>query len=177
LLSKSERYHYDADAIRENHTSDEDANGFRGGSYVGGQPEPRTTTGNKRVKVPGNYDRGAGAHGTIHRGGRTSAEYQEAKLKPGRNRHSVWTIATEAFPEAHFATFPQEFAELCIRAGCPRGSLVLDPFGGSGTTGLVADKLGRDAVLIELNPGYAAMAERRIVNDTPLFPDIVKMEA
>ncbi len=172
LLTKSERYHYDADAIREFRTSHEDANGFRGGSYVAGEPGPRRNSGNKRVKVPGNYDRGAGAHGTIHRAGRTSAEYQEAELKPGRNRHSVWTIATEAFPEAHFATFPQDLAEICVRAGCPAGGTVLDPFGGSGTTGLVADKLGRDAVLIELNPKYAAMAKRRISADAPMFADV-----
>jgi DNA modification methylase len=172
LLSKSERYAYDADAIREGRTSDEDADGFRGGSYVGGQPGKRAIAGNKRVKVPGGWDRGEGAHGTIHRDGRTSAEYQEAPIRPGRNKRSVWTIATQAFSEAHFATFPEELAETCIKAGCPVGGTVLDPFGGAGTTGLVADKLGRNAVLIELNPEYAAMAERRIRGDCPMFSEV-----
>lgn len=172
LLSKSERYVYDADAIREGRTSDEDADGFRGGSYVGGQPGKRVIAGNKRVKVPGGWDRGEGAHGTVHRSGRTSAEYQEALVRPGRNKRSVWTIATQAFSEAHFATFPEELAETCIKAGCPRGGTVLDPFGGAGTTGLMADKLGRNAVLIELNPEYAAMAERRIRGDCPMFSEV-----
>lgn len=74
----------------------------------------------------------------------------------------VWEITTRSFSEAHFATFPPELAERCIKAGCRPGGRVLDPFGGAGTTGLVADYLDRDATLIELNPEYAAMARRRI---------------
>lgn len=86
-----------------------------------------------------------------------------------RNKRSVWTVTTRPFSEAHFATFPPALIEPCILAGCPKGGVVLDPFGGAGTTGLVADRLGRDAILIELNPEYAAMAERRIKGDNPLF--------
>jgi DNA modification methylase len=86
-----------------------------------------------------------------------------------RNKRSVWTVATQPFSEAHFATFPPALIEPCILAGCPKGGTVLDPFGGAGTTGLVADRLQRDAILIELNPEYAAMAQRRIANDAPLF--------
>jgi DNA modification methylase len=82
-----------------------------------------------------------------------------------RNARSVWTIATAPFAEAHFATFPPELPAKCIKAGCPPGGTVLDPFGGAGTTALVADRLQRNAVLIELNPEYAAMAEKRIAND------------
>jgi DNA modification methylase len=67
--------------------------------------------------------------------------------------------------QSHFATFPPALIEPCIKAGCPQGGTVLDPFGGAGTTGLVADRLGRNAVLIELNPEYAAMARRRIEGD------------
>ena len=89
-----------------------------------------------------------------------------------RNARDVWTIATAPFAEAHFATFPPELAERCIKAGCPKGGTVLDPFGGSGTTGLVADRLQRNAVLIELNPQYAAMAKRRLTNDAPLFAEV-----
>lgn len=74
----------------------------------------------------------------------------------------VWEIATAAFSEAHFATFPPELAERCILAGCPQGGLVLDPFGGAGTVGLVAAALKRRAILIELNPDYAAIASRRL---------------
>lgn len=75
---------------------------------------------------------------------------------------AVWNIATQPFSDAHFATFPPELAERCILAGCPKGGLVLDPFGGAGTTALVALRHGRRAALIELNPDYAHMARRRI---------------
>jgi DNA modification methylase len=75
---------------------------------------------------------------------------------------AVWRLPTAAFAGAHFATFPPELVERCIAAGCPPGGLVLDPFGGAGTTGLVAEAMGRRAVLIELNPEYAEIARRRL---------------
>ncbi|RIV79554.1 DNA-methyltransferase [Pelagerythrobacter aerophilus] len=84
----------------------------------------------------------------------------------------VWEIATAAFSEAHFATFPPALVAPCIMAGCPKGGLVLDPFGGAGTTGLVADRLGRDAVLIELNPEYAEIARKRIEGDAGMFAEV-----
>ena len=90
-----------------------------------------------------------------------------------RNKRTVWTVATQGFSDAHFATFPPALIEPCILAGSARGDTVLDPFGGAGTTGLVADRLGRHAVLIELNPEYATMAERRIRSDAPLLVDCV----
>jgi DNA modification methylase len=86
-----------------------------------------------------------------------------------RNRRSVWTVATQPYSGAHFATFPPALIEPCILAGCPKDGTVLDPFGGAGTTGLVADRLQRNAVMIELNPEYATMAERRIADDAPLL--------
>lgn len=89
-----------------------------------------------------------------------------------RNRRSVWTIATKPYSEAHFATMAPELAELCIKAGCPEGGTVLDPFGGAGTTGLVADRLRRNAILCELNPAYIEIARRRIAADAPLFADV-----
>jgi DNA modification methylase len=89
-----------------------------------------------------------------------------------RNARSVWNIATQPFSEAHFATFPPELAERCIKAGCPEGGTVLDPFGGAGTTGLVADRLQRNAILIELNPAYADIARNRIKKDAGLFGEI-----
>lgn len=128
--------------------ANENANGFRGGSYVGGQPGPRTATGN----VPGTGDRNL-------------RNYEPAPVE-------VWQMATQPFSEAHFATFPPELAERCIKAGCPEGGTVLDPFGGAGTTGLVADRLRRNAILIELNPQYAAMARRRIERDAGMFAQI-----
>lgn len=88
-------------------------------------------------------------------GGRLLRNYEPAPL-------TVWPMATQAFKDAHFATFPAELAERCILAGCPKGGLVLDPFGGSGTTALVALRHGRKSALVELNPDYAAMARKRI---------------
>jgi len=79
-----------------------------------------------------------------------------------RNRRSVWTINTSRFPEAHFATFPERLPELCILAGSKPGDLVLDPFVGSGTTLLVAQRLGRRAVGTEINLEYIEIAKRRL---------------
>ena len=166
LLSKSERYHYDADAIREGRTGDEDANGFRGGAYTGGKignsvVGKRTAVGNKRVRgLPPRHAQ----YET-----RDQSGLDDVPRGAKRNARNVWTIATRPFPEAHFATFPPELAERCILAGCPAGGTVLDPFGGAGTTGLVAGRLQRDAVLIELNPDYAAMAERRIAREAGML--------
>ena len=78
-----------------------------------------------------------------------------------RNKRSVWTIATQPYSEAHFATFPEEIPKLCILAGSKPGDTVLDPFAGSGTVGKVALELGRKAILIELNPAYVELAEDR----------------
>jgi len=102
------------------------------------------------------------------KGGKAEAVYGAKvsgdKWEPSghHNLRSVWTITTRPFKEAHFATFPPEIPELCIKAGCPIGGVVLDPFFGAGTTGLVAKQLGRDFIGIELNQNYCEMAERRI---------------
>jgi len=90
----------------------------------------------------------------------------------GRNLRNVWTVATAPFSEAHFATFPPALVEPCIKAGCPEGGTVLDPFGGAGTVGLVADRLGRNAILIELNESYARMAKQRIETDAGMFSQV-----
>lgn len=162
LLSKSPQYFYDADAIAEGRAGDEDANGFRGGCYVGGEVDngtlgKRAAAGNKRVRgVPPRH-----------------AQYPDSSDQSGlddvgrggkRNKRSVWTVATQPFKEAHFATFPSALIEPCILAGCPVGGTVLDIFGGSGTTGMVAQSLGRRAILIDLNDDYEPMAERRVRN-------------
>lgn len=89
-----------------------------------------------------------------------------------RNARSVWTIATQPFAEAHFATMAPELAKTCIMAGCPLGGTVLDPFGGAGTTALVADRLGRNSILIELNPAYAEIARERIAADAGMFGEV-----
>ena len=99
--------------------------------------------------------------------------YREFLISEKRNKRSVWTVPTKPYAGAHFATFPPDLIEPCILAGCPVGGTVLDPFGGAGTTGLVADRLHRSAVLIELNPIYAEMARSRIHNDSPLFSGVL----
>lgn len=133
LLSKSERYYFDADAIKEPAV------------YGGTQPSAKR----------GEFN------------GKTSAIAGREAFRavvPTRNRRSVWTVATQPFRGAHFATFPPTLIEPCVLAGCPVGGVVLDPFGGAGTTGVVAKQQGRSAVLIELNPEYARMASKRIRN-------------
>ena len=79
-----------------------------------------------------------------------------------RNRRSVWTVTTKPFKDAHFATFPPDLIEPCILAGSRPGDVVLDPFGGAGTTALVAQRHGRRSVYIELNPDYVAIARARL---------------
>jgi DNA modification methylase len=107
----------------------------------------------------------------ISKGGRGQDEPWEG-VGGKRNARSVWMLGPENYPDAHFATMPPTLAERCIRAGCPAGGTVLDPFGGAGTTALVADRLGRNAILIELNPEYVEMAERRIRADAGIFSDV-----
>ena len=89
-----------------------------------------------------------------------------------KNKRSVWTVNTKPYKEAHFAVFPTDLIEPCIKAGCPKDGHVLDPFGGSGTTGLVADRLNRNATIIELNKDYVEIAEDRLMGETPLFTKV-----
>jgi DNA modification methylase len=183
--------YFDAEIVRQGRTSDEDAMTYRGGSYVGGEPRRRAVTGNKRIKMPDGWDTGAGGHGSHHRNGREAGKTidkqrghsrrhagfndrwdlmeKEEQCSNGRYLRNyepapltVWEMATQAFSDAHFATFPPQLAERCILAGCPKGGVVLDPFGGAGTTALVALRHGRQAELIELNPDYVEIARRRI---------------
>jgi DNA modification methylase len=151
LLTKSERYYYDADAIKEplgEASASRYEYGFGGAKSVALHIANDEGIGN-RTRVVGMRD-----------------------ATDGRNKRSVWSITTVGYSEAHFATFPPKLIEPCILAGSAKGQTVLDPFGGAGTTGLVADRLGRDALLIELNPKYAEMARRRIHSDNPLFGDV-----
>ena len=133
LLTKSARYYYDHVAVKE------PALNTPGGRL----------TGSRRKKM---------AEGSAQSG--TSVD------TPGtvesRNARSVWTITPRPYKGAHFATMPVELAERCIMAGSREGDLVLDPFGGAGTTGLAAHGLGRSSVLVELNPEYATLAKERV---------------
>jgi len=141
LLSKSERYYYDADAIKE--------------TAVNGDPNP--PRGSEAV-----------VNNPLNQGLR-KRDTPVIPLLEKRNKRSVWTVTTKPFHEAHFATFPPDLIDPCILAGCPDGGIVLDPFSGSGTTGIAALRRGRRYVGCELNPDYAAMSDKRIIEDAPLF--------
>lgn len=134
LLTKTDRYFYDAEAVKEAATQPDRVRHDRFG-------------GNKYGEGVKHSD------GSVFTGSAT------------RNMRNVWTVATKPFKGAHFATFPPDLVEPCIKAGSPSGGIVLDPFGGAGTTGLVANRLGRDAILCELNPEYAELSERRIKSE------------
>jgi DNA modification methylase len=89
-----------------------------------------------------------------------------------RNKRSVWTVTTKGYKEAHFAVYPTELIEPCVKAGSAVGDTVLDPFSGSGTTGEVALKLGRNYVGCELNPDYAKLSEKRITEALGMFAEV-----
>lgn len=103
-----------------------------------------------------------------HQAGRASVK--ERKEDGTRNRRSVWSVSTRPYKGAHFAAYPTELIRPCIRAGCPVGGTVLDPFGGSGTTGQVALEEGRHAILCELHPEYVQLIERRTAIPLSLPP-------
>ena len=84
------------------------------------------------------------------------------KIIDKRNMRTTWTINTKPFKGAHFAVYPEELCETPIKAGCPEGGVVLDPFAGAGTTGLVAKKQGKNSILIELNPDYCEIIKKRL---------------
>jgi DNA modification methylase len=169
MLTKSARYYYDGAAIAEPASENS-----HGGSTpnAGAKAAARKDGGALGLTVT-QRDKQRG-HGRRHAGfnDRWDAMERAEQCSGTRNKRSVWSVGTQPFPDAHFATFPPSLIEPCIKAGCPAGGTVLDPFGGAGTTGLVADRFGRNAILIELNHDYAAMAERRIKADAGLFADV-----
>lgn len=151
LFAKSQKYYYDAPAIAEPVT---------GGSHARGNGV------NPRSRWPSGWDCGDGDHKAL--AGRYKAKQNESfsaavsGLVTERNKRTVWTVPTQPYPEAHFATFPEALIEPCIKAGCPPGGVVLDPFGGSGTTAIVARRMGCDAVLIEISPAYCELVAKRL---------------
>ena len=150
LLSKSERYYFDQEAIAEPAIYGDNGSAFDG-EY---DTATRRGIGKKRRKTVarGNFN------GKTH--AFTGREAFRA-IKDTRNKRDVWTVATEPYSGAHFATFPTTLIRPCILAGCPRGGVVLDPFAGSGTTGEVCEEEGRNSILIELNPAYVTLAHHR----------------
>ena len=149
LLTKSARYFYDAESVRER-------------AIYGEQHANKTTSWGTDRKHPNKEN--------VKKYQFTGDNKTTSKMPDGshgRNIRSVWTINPQQYREAHFATFPTTLVEPCVKAGSKKGDTVLDPFAGSGTTGLVAGRLGREFVGIELNPDYIRLANERI--EGPLF--------
>jgi DNA modification methylase len=138
LLSKSDRYFYDADAVRE--------------------PHAKQSINRMKYKFEPNQ---VGKYADGHKQRFLPEQFCHSN---GRNKRSVWTVTTKPYAEAHFATYPPDLIEPCILAGSKPGDIVLDPFNGSGTTGAVAVKHGRQYVGIELNPDYIELAQKRIAD-------------
>ena len=211
LLSKSERYFYDADAIAEPASlamqqqieqgydglgiKDYEAAGVQNPSIVkqriiaNARRKNEQTGDRRKVGFNDRWDAKEAEYAGKHAqqdpqaaGRRILKNVAAARAAGGdhdspfgvtRNARSVWTIPTQPYPDAHFATFPEALPERCIKAGSRLGDTVLDPFCGSGTTGQVAIQLGRSFIGIELNPQYAELARKRIGNAAPLFAEAV----
>lgn len=145
LFAKNSKYFYDADSIREPHVTFSEKSKMKGGrnhlGKEGGTPEQGKNSGNSN----------------LHRG-----RWDQAFHPKGRNKRTVWEVPLSKFREAHFAVFPEKLIEPCILAGSSEGSVVLDPFFGSGTTGLVSLMKGRKFIGIELNKHYCEIAIKRI---------------
>jgi len=160
LMSKSSKYYYDADSIKtkskdpvddlrrfekqnwdNKNTPDNLRNGIR----------PRSKFGNREGQLNG-----------LHSG-------NDYFVLEKANKRSVWTVNTKPYREAHFATFPEDLIVDCIKADCPEGGIVLDPFMGSGTTAVVSKKLGRSYIGFEINESYIKIANKRLHNEIGLF--------
>lgn len=177
LLAKSERYYFDFDAWKEPVTGGAHArrpsNGVGFGHGYDKNPKPRA------IGTPSGWATGVTGRAHDERVGRYSANRKLAEANSGtknntsfdeamatmpdeRNRRSVWTVPTEAYKGAHFATFPRALIEPCILAGAPVGGVVLDIFMGSGTTAQVAEKLGRQWIGIDIDIRNKAMQDERL---------------
>jgi DNA modification methylase len=153
LLSKSSRYYYDADAIAEP-LPESSLRRYQHAVDTNEQYDPTRHKTAEGVQTPMQILTRAAA-GVLERG--------------TRNKRTVWTVATQSYDGAHFATYPPALIEPCILAGSRPGDLVLDPFCGSGTTGEVALRHGRSFIGVELNAEYVALAQKRIGGVAPLF--------
>lgn len=189
LLSKSERYYYNAEAIKEQSVTgdprkpyapgqvDARGNGHdRGGGSIRRPKAWNEEMGSNRTLIAG-YERkhsqgpqGGAGEGFKTRSGNTIVKPDGTLVTyDWRNKRSVWEVGTQSFPEAHFATFPEDLIKPCILAGCPAGGTVLDPFVGSGTTILVARNLQCKGIGLELNPKYIEIAKRRLAQQVMEF--------
>lgn len=170
LLAKSQKYYFDNDAIREIRLTEEDRpDGIvrdREWGYDSKQKKMREY--NELKKKVGTWTADTDKSRDLRAKIGFKAHTKKLSLTHplGRNRRSVWTITTKPFKDAHFATFPEDLIVPMVKAGCPEGGIVLDPFIGSGTTALVAKKLGRNYIGIELSGEYVKMANKRLAQKT-----------
>lgn len=181
LLSKSPKYYYDHEAIKEPALYDVDGTGTASrkarqhngnkllptenlnGIRSSGLKDPRKFNGKNSDKQRG--------HSRRHNGfnDRWDKMTHEEQCTGMRNKRDVWHISPAQFPEAHFATFPEEIPDICILAGSKEGDTILDPFMGAGTTALVARKRNRNFIGFELNPDYIKIAEARLKRELGMF--------
>jgi DNA modification methylase len=168
-LTKSGRYWYDADAIREAYapsTLKEFEQGYEGHATKDYAAAGVQTPSDIKARIVKKRSVRAGVD---HKGGNQGEGQMTFGGATGPNAKSVWTIPTQPSPFEHFAVMPKALARKCILAGCPPGGVVLDPFAGMATTGVVALEEGRSFVGIELNPTYHATARERLAGVMPLL--------
>jgi DNA modification methylase len=145
LLAKSSKYFYDHEAIKEPVVTENAGKNIRfGGTKYGDSDDPKHDTKSGNV-------------------------YEATET---RNKRDVWTVPTKGYDGAHFAVYPTALIEPCILAGSREGDTVLDPFSGSGTTGVVALRNGRNYLGCELNPEYAELSRKRISDDCGMFGEV-----
>jgi DNA modification methylase len=160
LLAKSARYYFNHEAILEPTAYD----GRKDTYYKGGHKDMAGGAHERWPHKIRGYAKKDGETGLF-----PSHHGNSIPTYPARNKRDVWTVNTCSFPETHFATYPPGLIVPCIKAGCPEGGIVLDPFIGSGTTAVVARKLNRNFIGIELNPEYIKIAERRLRNELGMW--------
>jgi len=152
LLSKNKKYYFDNESIKEDAVSGKDLGILRS----------KKNTSDKYVSAHAQSIQDRKELGIDSRNAKTGK----------RNKRSVWTVSTKSFKGAHFATFPMDLIEPCVLAGCPEDGIVLDPFAGSGTTGIVAVNNKRNACLIDLSSEYIEIAKNRIAEQSKVEYEI-----
>ncbi len=173
LLTKSAKYFYNADAVRMPPTPSSLERWTQDVANQEGSGRVHNKSNGNMKAVGGKKDKQRG-HSRRHAGfnDRWDNMSGQEQAENGCTLKNVWWISTANFKESHFATFPPQLAEICIKAGCPKDGIVLDPFGGAGTTALVADRLQMDAILCELKPEYIEIAQKRIANEQGMFSTV-----
>jgi DNA modification methylase len=181
LLSKSAKYYYDHEAIKEPALYDVDGTGTAARKVRQSADNKSMPTRNVNgirpagfkdaEKMNGKHSDKKRGHSRRHNGfhDRWDNMSHEEQCTGMKNKRDVWTVSPAQFPEAHFATFPEQLITPCILAGCPKDGIVLDPFMGAGTTAIVAKSHDRNFIGFELNPEYIKIAENRLKQEFGMF--------